>query len=400
MKALVYQAPYKVKVQDIEDPSIIEPSDAIVKVTTSGICGSDLHMYEGRTAAGPGLVFGHEIMGVVEEVGKEVYSIKRGDRVVLPFNISCGVCYNCVRGYVNACLTANPDAPSAAYGYVGMGPYKGGQAEYVRVPYAHFNCLKLPGRPGDELEDDFVLLSDIFPTGYHGAELAGVGPGMTVAVFGAGPVGLMAAYSSILKGASEVYVVDYVADRLKKAEQIGAIPIDFSKGDPVEQIIEKRNSNRLITAARRPGEEKMAGVDCGIDAVGYEARSISDPEKENPTQVIDDLIRLVNPAGKIGVVGVYLPQDPGGVDRRAQKGEFVIPLGNIFQKGLTIGTGQCPVKKYNMHLRDLIISGRAKPSFVISHRLSLQEAPMAYEKFDKRTEGFTKVVLKPTNTVH
>lgn len=209
--------------EDVENPRIEAPEDAILRVTSSGICGSDLHMYEGRTAAGPGVVLGHEIMGVIEETGPGVFSIKRGDRVVLPFNIACGVCFNCVRGFYNACLTANPEAASAAYGYVAMGPYRGGQAEFVRVSWADVNCLKLPGKPGDQWEDDFLLLSDVFPTGFHATEMAGVGPGKTVAIFGAGPVGLLAAYSSIIKGAAEVYVVDHVQARLDKVREIGAI---------------------------------------------------------------------------------------------------------------------------------------------------------------------------------
>ncbi len=395
MRAIIYKGPYIIGLDNVEDPVIEQPGDAIVKVTSSGICGSDLHMYEGRTAAGPGVVFGHEIMGTVHETGGGVFSIKKGDRVVLPFNISCGVCFNCTRGYYNSCLTANPEGASAAYGYVGMGPFRGGQAEYVRVPYADVNCLKLPGKPGDDLEDDFLLLSDVFPTGYHGAEMAGVEPGMSVAVFGAGPVGLLAAYSSLLKGASEVYVVDCVKARLDKARHIGAIPVDFSKGDPVEQIFELRKHNAGIAGSWRPGEEKMAGVMCGIDAVGYEALDTSNPKQQNPAQVINDLVRVVNPTGKIGVVGVYLPSDPGGINETAKKGEYNIAFGKIFEKAIAFGTGQAIVKKYNAYLRDLIIDGRAKPSFIVSHRLPLEDAVSAYDKFDKRTDGYTKVILKP-----
>ncbi len=395
MKAVVYKGPYQVACEDVENPRIEGPADAILKVTSTGICGSDLHMYEGRTAAESGIVFGHEIMGIIEETGPGVLTIKKGDRVVLPFNVACGVCFNCARGYTNACLFANPEGTHAAYGYVKMGPYRGGQAEYVRVPFADVNCLKLPGAAGDEWEDDFLLLSDVFPTGYHGAEMAGVQPGMSVAVFGAGPVGLLAAYSSKVKGASEVYVIDHVPARLNKVKQIEAIPVDFSKGDPVEQIFEMRRSNPGIAESRRPGEEKMAGVMCGIDAVGYEALNTSNPKNENPMQVMEDLIRVVNPTGRIGVVGVYLPADPGGINEQAKKGEYTIPFGQVFDKGLVIGTGQTPVKRYNLYLRDLIIAGRAKPSFIVSHHISLDEVPMAYDKFDKRVEGYTKVIVKP-----
>jgi glutathione-independent formaldehyde dehydrogenase len=288
--------------------------------------------------------------------------------VVVPFNVACGSCFNCTRGYTNACLTVNPDGVSGGYGYAGMGPYPGGQAEFLRVPFADFNCLKLPGRPGDELEDDFLLLSDVFPTGYHGAELAQVGPGDTVAVFGAGPV-------------------------------VGAIGIDYNQGEPCKQIERLRRENPLVRGGLRPGEEKMAGVMCGIDAVGYQARAFDAPERESPVQVIEELVHIVNPTGRIGIVGVYFPEDPGGVDASAKKGQFRLPLGDIFEKGLSIGTGQTPVKRYNAYLRDLIAAGRAKPSFIVSHRLTLDEAPAAYAKFDQRTDGYTKVVLKPEVTL-
>jgi len=214
MKAVSYKGLRKMSVSEHPKPKLKSPTDALLRVTTSGICGSDLHMYDGRTPLEEGTVVGHEIMGVIDEVGEAVHSIKKGDRVVLPFNIACGFCFNCHRGHTEACLTMNPEAPHAAYGYAGMGPYQGGQAEFVLVPQADFNCLKLPGKPGDEWEDDFLLLSDVFPTAYHATELANVTPGKTVAVFGAGPVGLLTAYCSLLKGASEVYVVDSVAERL------------------------------------------------------------------------------------------------------------------------------------------------------------------------------------------
>ena len=399
MRAIVYKKPNHVIVEDVPEPTIEAPTDVIVRVTSAGICGSDLHMYEGRSPSEGDMRFGHENMGVIEEVGASVTSLEVGDRVVMPFNIACGTCFNCTRGFTNACLAANPEGVSAGYGYAGMGPYAGGQAEYLRVPFAEFNCLKLPGHPGDELEDDFLLLSDVFPTGYHGAELAGVGPGDTVAVFGAGPVGLLAAMSSLLRGASEVYVVDGIAERLAKAEEIGAVAIDYTQGEPCEQIKALRKGNALLRGALRPGEDKMSGVMCGIDAVGYQARRFDDPERENPIQVIEELVHVVNPTGRIGIVGVYFTEDPGGVDNDAKRGQYKMPLGGIFEKGLTIGSGQTPVKKYNAYLRDLIIAGRAKPSVIVSHRLTLDEAPGAYEKFDQRSDGYTKVVLKPEATL-
>jgi glutathione-independent formaldehyde dehydrogenase len=395
MRAIVFKGKNRVAVEDVPDPRIEQPTDVLVRITSAGICGSDLHMYEGRTPEEGGARFGHENMGVVQECGDAVTSLREGDRVVMPFNIACGSCFNCTRGFTNACLTVNPQGVSGGYGYAGMGPYPGGQAELLRVPYGEFNCLKLPGQPGDELEDDFLLLSDVFPTGYHGAELAGVGPGDTVAVFGAGPVGLLAAYSCMLRGAAEVYIVDNVADRLACAEKVGAIAIDFTKGPPSEQIMNLRRKNVLARGALRPGEEKMMGVMCGIDAVGYQAREISDPRREQPTQILDELVQVVNPTGRIGIVGVYFGEDPGGVDDGAKRGRFLAPLGDIFEKGLSVGTGQTPVKRYNTYLRDLIIAGRAKPSFIVSHRLPLDEAPDAYRKFDLREDGYTKVILKP-----
>lgn len=395
MKAVVYKGPRNVAVEDVPNPRIEAGTDCILKITSSGICGSDLHMYEGRATVDPGLVFGHEPMGVVEEVGEDVALIKKGDRVVVPFNVSCGFCFNCSRGFPNACLTMNPKQAGAAYGYVNMGPYRGGQAEFLRVPYADYNCLKLPGTAGDQREDDFVLLSDVFPTAFHSTVLANVQAGSTVAIFGAGPIGLLAALSSVLKGASEVYVVDMIPERLDKAKQVGAFAIDSTKGDPVEQIIEMRKSNKILQQALRPGEEKMIGVMCGIDAVGYQATDLDQPEHERSNVVIDDLIRVVNPTGHIGVIGVYLPMDPGGIDPLAKRGEFPLWFGKLWEKGITLGTGQAPVKNYNVFLRDLIMTGRVKPSFIVSKHASLDDAPDAYERFDKRESGYTKVILKP-----
>jgi glutathione-independent formaldehyde dehydrogenase len=395
MKAVVYKGPMKVAVEDVEGPRMMAATDAIVKITSSCICGSDLHMYEGRTVVEKGKVFGHEIMGVIDRVGDAVTQIKVGDRVVLPFNISCGTCFNCTRGYTNACLTLNPEGVGAGYGYAGMGPYQGGQAEYVRVPCADFNCLKLPGRPGDELEDDFVMLADILPTAYHATVMAHVEPGKSVAIYGAGPVGLLSVMSAQLRGASEIYVVDNVPERLELVQQMGATPINFGDGDPVGQIQERRKSNRKIQEAMRPGEEKMSGVMCGIDAVGYQSCYEAHPRHEDASQVIHDLARLVNPTGHIGIIGVFFPQDPGGGDSHAKQGEYYIPWGQLWEKGISVGTGQCPVKQYNAYLRDIIIAGKAKPSMIVSHRLPLDAAPDAYDKFDKRIDGYTKVVLKP-----
>jgi glutathione-independent formaldehyde dehydrogenase len=295
----------------------------------------------------------------------------------MPFNVACGFCKNCVAGYTGFCLTVNPGFAGGAYGYVAMGPYPGGQAERLRVPFADFNCLKLP--PGSERETDFILLADIFPTGYHGCELAQVSPGESVAVYGGGPVGLMAAYSALLRGASKVFVVDRIRERLQKAEQIGAIPINFAERGPVEQIKDQ-------TA----GE----GADKGVDAVGYQAQAGAE-QREEPAVVLNSLIDTVRATGRLGVPGLYVPSDPGAPDDHAKRGMLLVSVGRLFEKGLRMGTGQCDVKRYNRQLRDLIIEGRATPSFVVSHELPLDEAPTAYEKFDKRVEGYTKVVLHP-----
>ena len=383
MRAVVYKKPFEVAVESVPDPTILHPNDAIVKITSSCICGSDLHMYEGRTAATPGIVFGHENMGIIQEIGPGVKDRKVGDRVVMPFNVACGFCKNCLGGFTGFCTTVNPGFAGGAYGYVSMGPWVGGQAEYLQVPFADFNCLSLPA--GTEHEADFALLADIFCTGYHGAELAGVKPGESVAVFGAGPVGLMAAYSCLLRGAAEVYVVDHVQERLDKAESVGATPINYDVADPVAQIKDMRG-----------GE----GTDKGIDAVGYQATkagsSASGGEQDEvPNIVLNQLIDTVSPTGALGIPGLYVPSDPGGVDAGAKKGALSINFGKLFEKGISLGTGQCNVKQYNAHLRDLIISGKAKPSFVVSNEVSLDDAPDAYSKFDKRIEGYTKVILHP-----
>jgi glutathione-independent formaldehyde dehydrogenase len=378
MKAVVYKGPREVVVQEVPDPRIEEPADAVVRITTTNICGSDLHMYEGRSAVESGKVLGHENMGIVEEVGPAVRRVEVGDRVSVPFNIACGTCRNCEQGWTSFCLRTNPTegVDGAAYGYANMGPYDGGQAEYLRVPYADFNLLELP--PGEEHENDFTMLSDIFPTGWHGTVLAGMQPGDSVAVFGAGPVGLMAAHSAVLRGASRVFVVDKEPDRLALAERIGATPVDFGAGDPVEHIAE-------LTGG--------AGVDCGVEAVGYQAHDPSG--QEHPELVLDNLVKVVRATGGIGVVGVYVPQDPQAATEQAKQGRVGFDYGTFFTKGQRMGTGQCPVKRYNRQLRDLVLAGRATPSFLVSHELGLEQAPEGYERFDRREDGWTKVLLHP-----
>jgi glutathione-independent formaldehyde dehydrogenase len=376
MRAVVYKDVNSVAVEQVDDPRLEAPTDVLVRITTTAICGSDLHMYEGRTVAETGIVFGHENMGIVEEVGSGVTRIRKGDRVSLPFNVACGFCRNCLAGKTAFCLTVNPPYAGGAYGYVGMGPYTGGQAEYLRVPFADFNALVLP--PGDEHENDFAMLADIFPTGYHATVLADLNPGETIVVFGAGPVGLMAAYSAVIKGASKVFVVDKVASRLELAEQIGAVPIDFSAGDPVEQIADQTDG---------------VGADKGVDAVGYQATAQSG--EEQPAVVLNQLVDAVRHTGRLGVVGLYLPKDPGAPDENAANGRLLFNVGRFFEKGQQMGTGQADAKAYNAQLRDLIVAGRATPSFVVSKEVPLDEAPDAYARFDAREDGYSKVVLKP-----
>ncbi|WP_258725282.1 glutathione-independent formaldehyde dehydrogenase [Cellulomonas sp. NS3] len=378
MRAVVYRGPRQVEVTEVRDPRIEEPTDAVVRVTTTNICGSDLHMYEGRTTVEEGKVLGHENMGVVEEVGPAVTRIKVGDRVSVPFNIACGTCRNCLQGWTSFCTRTNPTegVDGAAYGYANMGPYDGGQAEYLRVPFADVNLLELP--TGTEHENDFTMLSDIFPTGWHGTVLAGLQPGDDVAVYGAGPVGLMAAHSALIRGAARVFVVDKEPDRLALAASIGAVPVDFSQGDPVEQVLD-------ATQGR--------GTDCGVEAVGYQAHDHSG--EEHPELVLDNLVQTVRTTGGIGVVGVYVPEDPGAQDEGAQQGRVGFDYGTFFTKGQHMGTGQAPVMRYNRQLRDLIVAGRATPSFIVSHELGLDEAVHGYDQFDRRVDGWTKVLLRP-----
>src|SRR3989440_8360681 len=302
VKAVVFKGAFDVAVETVADPRIEQPSDAVIRITTANICGSDLHPYEGRAPLDAGMVLGHENMGVVEEVGSGVDRISIGDRVSVPFNIACGTCRNCTAGWTCACLQANPSGrPTAGYGYPMMGLYWGGQAEYLRVPWADFNLLKLPA--GTEHENDFTMLSDIFPTGYHGTELAGVGPGATVAIFGAGPVGLMAAHSAVLRGAAQVFVVDKAPDRLALAERYGATPVSFADADPAEVITDATDG---------------AGVDCGVEAGGYQAHDPSG--QEHPGMVLDKLVAGGRATGRIGVGGGDNPEDPRAPPGGAQHG--------------------------------------------------------------------------------
>ena len=377
MKALTYHGPRDVRVTEVPDAKIEAPGDAVIKITSTNICGSDLHIYEGRAPLEEGMAIGHENLGVVQEIGPGCVKVKVGDRVCIPFNIGCGFCRNCERGFTGFCLSVNPEMPGGAYGYPSMGGYQGGQAEYLRVPFADFNCLKLPD-DAQEKEADYAMLADIWPTGWHGTVLAGVQPGDSVVVFGGGPVGLMAALSAQVKGAEQVMLVDRHPDRLRLAEEIGAIAIDDSKGPAVDQVLEH---TRGEGAAR------------GVEAVGWQAH---DPQgHEVPASTINDLIASVRPTGGIGVVGVFVPEDPESEDELMQEGKLAVDFGLFFQKGQRMGTGQANVKQYNRELRDLIHVGKAKPSWVVSHHVHLDDAPDAYASFDAREDGYTKVILHP-----
>ena len=380
MRALVYYGPYDVRVSEMPDAEIEQPTDVLVKITTTNICGSDLHMYEGRTDMEPGRILGHENMGEVVEIGKVVTQISVGDMVCLPFNIGCGHCVNCEKGLTGFCLTMNPGTAGAAYGFAGMGPYSGGQAEYLRVPFGDFNCLKLP-EDAKEKENDYVMLSDIFPTGYHATELANVMPGDSVVIYGAGPVGLMAAHSANIKGAAKIMVVDNHKDRLKLAEEMGAIPIDFSEGSAVKQVLELTNG---------------IGADKGCECVGYQCCDKHGAEHSNTT--MNELVQAVKATGCIGVVGVFIPKDPKSKEDLPKKGHMDFDFGQFWMKGQRIATGQANVKSYNRQLCTLIAAGKAHPSKIISHELSLDEAPDAYKHFDDRDKGWTKVILKPGKT--
>ncbi len=393
MRAVVFKDTRSVKVEEVPDAELEEPGDVVIRVTSSAICGTDLHMYDGRTGATSGLVFGHEPLGFVERAGDAVTMVKPGDRVVIPTHLYCGVCVNCARGFSAACMRVRPGAFGAAYGYAGMGPYRGAQAELLRVPYADANCIPVPGEPGDALEDDLVLLADAFVTGWHATVIANVRAGSTVAVFGAGTIGLLAAYSALLKGASEVYVVDHVAERLDKAGEIGATPIDFSTGDPVQQIKELRHQRGLPL-----GEEPMDGVEVGIDAVGFQAHDRSQPNRENPRQVISDLARLVNPTGHLAIAGVYAERDLHPAPEGTADGHLEVPWATLFAKGVTVGFGRTHDRRYTVLLRDMVTSGRAKPSVVVTHHGGLEDAPSFFEAFDRRTGGVIKAILQPRNT--
>jgi glutathione-independent formaldehyde dehydrogenase len=399
-KAVAYVEPGKVELRDTPYPKLelqdgpgVNPANvgrkcnhgAILRVVTSNICGSDQHMVRGRTTAPPGLVLGHEILGEVIETGPDVEFIKVGDLCSVPFNIACGRCRNCKEGKTGICLNVNPDRPGSAYGYVDMGGWVGGQAEYVLVPYADFNLLKFPDKDqAMEKVVDLAMLSDIFPTGFHGAVTAGVKPGSTVYVAGAGPVGLAAAVGAQLLGAAVVIVGDLNEDRLAQARSFGCETVNVSQGDPKEQI------------------EQILGVpevDAGVDAVGFEARGHgSGAGKEAPATVLNSLMEITAAGGALGIPGLYVTGDPGGVDEAAKIGALSLSLGTGWAKSLSFTTGQCPVMKYNYGLMQAILNDKVQIAKAVNAAvISLDEAPRGYEDFDKGAAK--KYVIDPHGLV-
>lgn len=393
MKAVVLNAPRQISIETIDEPRLEASTDVLLRLTLTAICGTDLHIYEGRLGDGRQMVIGHEPLGVVERVGDGVTNVRVGDRVTVPTHICCGFCPNCVHGFSGACLTNNPGKWGAAYGYPGMGGYTGAQTEKLRVPFGDANCLRLPGEPGDRWEHDFVLLSDALPTAFHATQLAGIVPGDIVAIYGAGAIGLLAAMCALMRGALDVFVVDAIPERLDKAGELGARPIDMRDGHAAERILEQIARDRKGIAWR--GEEANLGATACIDAIGFQARDPRDYAVEKPASVIHDLARIVAPNGRLAIIGVFLDADPHALSDPAKRGEYLVPWGVLFKKGVSVGMGRDHDKRYNDHLRDAIVSGRLKPSAIVSQRLPLRDAADAFAKFDARSDGYIKVVLEP-----
>ena len=376
-RGVAYIRPGVVEIQSIDFPKLALGDrkcehGVILRIVSTNICGSDQHMVRGRTTAPEGLILGHEITGEVIEAGRDVEFLSVGDIVSVPFNIACGRCRNCKGGLTGICLNVNPARPGAAYGYVDMGGWVGGQAEYVMVPYADFNLLKFPDRDqAMEKIGDLTLLSDIFPTGYHGAVTAGVGPGSIVYVAGGGPVGLASAHGCQLLGAACVIVGDMIPERLAQAASFGCETVDLSKdaslAEQIEQIV---------------GEPE---VDCGVDCVGFEARGHGrEAVVERPATVLNALMEVTRAGGGIGIPGLYVTGDPGGVDDNAKIGNLGIRIGLGWAKSHHFMTGQCPVMKYHRQLMQAILYGKASPAKACNVTyISLDEAPQGYKDFDK-----------------
>jgi glutathione-independent formaldehyde dehydrogenase len=399
-RGVAYMGTGKVEVHDIDFPTFelkdgpgVNPANvgrklphgAILRIVSTNICGSDQHMVRGRTTAPEGLILGHEITGEVIETGPGVEFIKEGDLCSVPFNIACGRCRMCKTGNTGVCLNVNPDRPGSAYGYVDMGGWVGGQAEYVLVPYADWNLLKFPDKEqAMEKILDLTMLSDIFPTGYHGCYTAGVTSGSTVYIAGAGPVGLAAAHSAQLLGAAVVIVGDLIPERLEQARSFGCEAIDISKGEPKDQI------------------EDILGVpevDAAVDAVGFEARGHgADADHEAPATVLNSLMDLTRAAGKLGIPGLYVTGDPGGVDEAAKEGSLSIRIGLGWAKSHGFTTGQCPVMRYHHGLMQMILHDRAQIAKAVNATvIDLDQASGGYKDFDQGAAK--KFVFNPNGLI-
>ncbi|WP_043531098.1 formaldehyde dehydrogenase, glutathione-independent [Litchfieldella xinjiangensis] len=384
-RGVVYIGPGEVEVQDIAYPRMETPNGraiehgVILKVVSTNICGSDQHMVRGRTTAPSGMVLGHEITGEVIEKGKDVEFLNIGDLVSVPFNVACGRCRTCKEGHTGVCLHVNDDRAGGAYGYVDMGGWVGGQARYVMVPYADFNLLKFPDRDQAMARiRDLTMLSDILPTGFHGALNAKVGAGSTVYVAGAGPVGLAAAASARLLGAAVVMIGDFNQQRLEHARNMGFEPVDLSKHDRLGEMI-----------AAIVGEPQ---VDSAIDAVGFEA--VGHGGKEQPAVVLNQMMEVTREAGSIGIPGLYVTEDPGATEKAAKTGSLSLRFGLGWAKGHSFHTGQTPVVQYNRQLMQAILHGRLNIAEIVNAQvISLEDAPQGYQQFD--SGAASKFVLDP-----
>jgi glutathione-independent formaldehyde dehydrogenase len=399
-RGVAYIEPGKVEVQNIDFPELElkdgpgvhpdnvgrkTPHGAILRIVSTNICGSDQHMVRGRTTAPAGLILGHEITGEVIEAGPGVEFIKEGDLCSVPFNIACGRCRTCKEGDTGVCLNTNPDRPGAAYGYVDMGGWVGGQANYVMVPYADWNLLKFPDK--DQAMEkilDLTMLSDIFPTGYHGCVTAGVTSGSTVYIAGAGPVGLAAAHAAQFLGAAVVIVGDLIPERLEQARSFGCETVDVSQGEPKDQI------------------EQILGVpevDCAVDAVGFEAHGHgADSGEEEPATVLNSIMEVTRAAGKLGIPGLYVTGDPGASDEAAKEGSLSIRIGLGWAKSHSFATGQCPVMRYHRGLMSAILNDRVEIAKAVNATvITLDEAPQGYKDFDSGVAR--KYVLNPNELI-
>src|SRR2546429_8554263 len=375
-RGVVYIEPGKVEVEGIDFPKLALGSrkcehGVILKIVSTNICGSDQHMVRGRTTAPAGLVLGHEITGEIIEAGRDVEFLKVGDLVSVPFNIACGRCRNCKEGKTGICLNVNPARPGAAYGYVDMGGWVGGQAQYVMVPYADFNLLKSPDKDqAMEKIKDLTMLSDIFPTGYHGAFTAGVTTGSTVYIAGGGPVGLASAAAAQLLGAAVVIVGDMNRERLAQARSFGCETIDLTQSGELPDMI-----------AQIVGEPV---VDAAVDCVGFEARGHGAGAGEAPATVLNDVMSITQVGGRVGIPGLYVTSDPGGGDENAKIGQLGVRIGLGWAKSLSFATGQCPVMRYNRQLMIAILNDKAQIAKAVNATIiTLDEAPQGYKDFDK-----------------